>query len=132
MITPSKKSPGRIAGDAADLIQALNHATFSPSALPYPPLVSETAQAVVRLVDRIPQSLEQLTAAVRLHAATGLIRMDDGIDPTEAAGQVIEALNEAVHAAGKLSGSLHRAASVLFSMGTAETQLRTSQKEVDV
>ncbi|MFD4996958.1 hypothetical protein [Streptomyces buecherae] len=117
---PKTKTPAQLAGTAAEAIRALNHVTLNSKALPYPPHVSETVQALVAMVDRLPQALQQISGAVRRHAEHGLIRMDDGTDPAKAAGEVSSYLADAIDDVDKLSVSLHVAASVLFHMGTAE------------
>ncbi|MFG3512175.1 hypothetical protein [Streptomyces bobili] len=120
---PKPKTPAQIAGAAAEEIRALNHVTLDPKSLRYPPHVSETAQALVQMIDRLPQALLQVSEAVRRHASQRLIRMDDGTDPAKAADEVMNNLADAIRDVGQLSTSLHFAASVLFHMGTERRDL---------
>ncbi|MFF3159160.1 hypothetical protein [Streptomyces sp. NPDC057910] len=84
--------------------------------------VSEVAQPLAVMIDRLPQTLDQLSAAIRRHLAEGMIRMDDGTDPGSAAAEVLRHLGEADDKARALSDSLHKAASTLFHMGTTEAK----------
>ncbi|MFC1403182.1 MULTISPECIES: hypothetical protein [Streptacidiphilus] len=106
------------AQSAASAIREINHETFDQRSLPFPPMISEIVQPLVNMLDRLPQTLEQLAVAVRRHQAAGLIRMDDGTDPEEAAASVVRQLGAASEALQEGSALLHRAASTLFSFGT--------------
>jgi hypothetical protein len=108
----------RQASNAAAAIREINHETFDKRALPYPPMVSEIVQPLVTMLDRLPQTLEQLARAVHRHQADGLIRTDDGSDPDEAAAYAIRYLGQANEILQEGSKSLHRAASLLFHFGT--------------
>ncbi|WP_411143140.1 hypothetical protein [Streptomyces sp. x-80] len=112
----------RHASDAAAAIREINHATFGPEALRYPPLVSEVTQSLTVMLDSLPQTFDQLSAAIRRHLSEGLIRMDDGTDAGSAADEVLRYLGEAGDGARALSDSLHQAASILFHMGTTEAR----------
>ncbi|QHC26403.1 hypothetical protein [Streptomyces sp. GS7] len=112
----------RHAADAAAAIREINHGTFGREALPFPPQVSEVAQPLAVMVDRLPQTFDQLSAAVRRHLSAGLIRMDDGTEPDQAAKEVLQHLGDAQDSVRALSDSLHKGAAVLFHMGTAETE----------
>lgn len=106
------------AQSAALAIREINHETFDSRSLPFPPMVSEIVQPLVSMLDRLPQTLEQLAVVVRRQQAAGLIRMDDGTDSEEAATSVVRQLGAASEALQEGSQLLHRAASTLFSFGT--------------
>lgn len=115
-------STARLAADAATAIGEINHTTFSPDALRYPPQVSEVTQPLATLVGRLPQTVDQLASAVRRHLSAGLIRMDDGTDSGEAAEEALRHLGEAQDCVRAFSDSLDKAASILFHMGTVEAK----------
>ncbi|MFE2911287.1 hypothetical protein [Kitasatospora indigofera] len=106
--------PAAIARTARDAVEALNHATGLAN-IPAP-ATSATTQALLSLVQRLPQTVEQLADAVLFQAKRDGIRMDDGSDPIEAAIQVRAALLDARCELGAAADSIQRAASHLFHM----------------
>jgi len=113
-----ERSAAQLATDAAAAIRSINHALSDPAALSYPPHVSEVAQPLTQMIDRLPETLDHLSTAIRHHLAKGLIRMDDATSPHHAATETLKHLGKARTDARTLSDSLHRASAVLFHMGT--------------
>ncbi|MEU8887342.1 hypothetical protein [Streptomyces sp. NPDC048442] len=103
---------------AAYAKQRLNRETSNLDSLLTPPHVSEVVQSLTQLTDRLPQTLDQLAAALRRQHAEGLVRMDDGSPAGPAAEKFLHHLGEARLHARTLSDSLHKAASPLFHMGS--------------
>ena len=106
--------PAKAARDAAEAIRKLNHASLNQQ-LPAP-VISSTVQALVQLVDRMPQALEQLGRQLRQRRAEDAIRMDTGENPAVAVAEAMVALDDAVQHLADVSRSLHLAASPLFHM----------------
>ncbi|QNP71591.1 hypothetical protein IAG44_20590 [Streptomyces roseirectus] len=113
-----ERSAAQLAADAAAAIRSINHALSTPTTLPYPPHVSEVAQPLTQVIDRLPETLDHLSTAIRHHLVKGLIRMDDATSPDGATGEALKHLGEARNGARTLSDSLHKAAAILFHMGT--------------
>ncbi|MET8980992.1 hypothetical protein ABZX85_35855 [Streptomyces sp. NPDC004539] len=113
-----ERSAAQLANDAAAAIRSINHALSTPMALPYPPHISEVAQPLTQMIDRLPETLDHLSTTIRHHLAKGLIRMDDTTSPHDAATEALKHLGQARNDARTLSNSLHKAAAVLFHMGT--------------
>jgi hypothetical protein len=106
--------PAKAARDAAETIRKLNHATLNQQ-VPAP-VLSSTAQALCALVDRLPQTLEQISAQLKQRHAHGEIRMDTGENPAAAVAETTVALEDTVQHLADVSRSLHLAASPLFHM----------------
>ncbi|MEU5547645.1 hypothetical protein AB0G85_35695 [Streptomyces sioyaensis] len=68
------KTPGRLATEAADAIRALNYKTLNDS-YEDPPAAGEAAYALKPLVERMPQALQQLDAALLRFDANDAIRI---------------------------------------------------------
>ncbi|MDH6122002.1 CHASE3 domain sensor protein [Kitasatospora sp. GAS204A] len=109
-----KTDPAKAARDAAEAIRKLNHATLNNAVSA--PMVSSITQALLQLVDRLPQTLEQLGQQLKQRQAEDAIRMDTGEKPADAVADVLAALEDALLDLGDLSNALHRAASPLFHM----------------
>ncbi|MDX3385903.1 hypothetical protein PV682_31255 [Streptomyces niveiscabiei] len=117
-VSASERSAAKLATDAATAMRNVNHALSTPTALRYPPHVSEVAQPLTQVIDRLPQTLDHLSTAIRHHLAKGLIRMDDATSPGNATAEALKHFGEARNDARTLADSLHKAAAVLFHMGT--------------
>lgn len=71
------RTPGQIADAAAEELRSLNHRTLDAKAFTQPGDVSETVDALTRVVQYLPQALRQAQAALeRLHEEER-IRLDD-------------------------------------------------------
>jgi hypothetical protein len=106
--------PSKAARDAAEAIRKLNHATLNQK-VPAP-VISSIAQALCGLVDRMPQTFEQLGHQLKQRRAEDAIRMDTGENPAAAVVEAMVALDDAVQHLAAVSRSLHLAASPLFHM----------------
>ncbi|MET8571869.1 hypothetical protein [Streptomyces sp. NPDC004783] len=58
------RTPAEIARNAAEEIRALNHVTLNTKAYETAPAVSEVVSALVTLVERMPQALQQAEAGL--------------------------------------------------------------------
>jgi hypothetical protein len=122
------RTPITAAQDAAYNIRELNHLTLCGPALSAPQ-ISSVMQALVQLVDRLPQTLEQLGQHLEKRLSEDAVRMDTGQPPAQAVAEVLARLAEARvltepanyekygMPAGPLSNAVHSAASLLFAMG---------------
>lgn len=72
------RTPAQIANSAAEEIRALNHRTLDPRAYTQPADVSDVVNALMTLVQRIPQALTQAETALRVQEERGAIRLDYG------------------------------------------------------
>lgn len=70
----------------------------------------------MQLVERLPQTLEQLGTQLRQRQAEGAIRMDTRENPAAAVAETTLALDDTVQHLADVSRSLHQAASPLFHM----------------
>lgn len=111
------REPNVIGFSAAEEVRALNHATLDPAAFPFAGTVSDTANAIATLVQRLPQSCEQMSAGLRALEEQHAIRMADGSDVTEQVGTVLRALLNAQEALTAAHGALREATGPLSSMG---------------
>ena len=121
-------TPADTARAAAEAIRQLNHETLRAGSMTAPE-ISRTVSALVDLVDRLPQTFEQLSSHLARELAAGQVRMEDERDPSAPVAQVLAGLKEAAaltsaehrtaygDPAGKLSAALHDASGWLFSMG---------------
>lgn len=113
--------PVEVVREGAEAMRAYNHLTIEKGGFESAPRVSAAVQALVTMVQRMPQGLEQTRWAVGRFAAGGQIRMDDGSEPAEAAEQVEKILGAAEKQAQALAATLEQAAGVLFHMGAPHT-----------
>ncbi|MFB6518727.1 hypothetical protein [Streptomyces sp. NPDC056401] len=109
-------TPSQHAVAAADAIQLLNRSLLDTKDISAPE-ISATVQAVIRLVDRMPQALSHLSARLVREQKAERIRMDDGSDPAKAAMWVETFLTDAETDVVDAAKSLHAAGSLLFKMG---------------
>ena len=100
------KTPGQLATEAAEAIRALNHRTIDAESYDTPPSVGGAAYGLRTLTERLPQSLDQMEAALLRFEAEDGIRMDDGTDPTYAVAECAAALAVARQHLGQLLGEL--------------------------
>ncbi|KIQ67035.1 hypothetical protein TR51_06510 [Kitasatospora griseola] len=105
----------QLARDARDLIEHINRATAGPVDIPAPQ-ISATTQALLSLVQRLPQAIEQLGWALDRQARADAIRMDNGTEPEAAVATVKNALADTVSALNETAEHLQHAATPLFSM----------------
>ncbi len=111
---PKQPDPAKIARTARDAVEQLNHATATPD-IPAP-IISATTQAVLSLLQHLPQTIEQLNWALAARQRSYEIRTDNGTDPAAAVREVDEAMRATVGALEAASSALQRAATPLFSM----------------
>lgn len=71
------RKPSTIASAAAEEIRALNHASLDRKAFENPADVSDTANALLQLLERLPQALSQLEAGLLELSDNQRIRLDD-------------------------------------------------------
>jgi hypothetical protein len=112
-----KRSPSTIADAAAEEIRALNHRTLDSKPFTQLGDVSDTANAIATLVQRLPQTLGQVEAGLRALHEREAIRMDDG---TAAGVQVANALSALYDARDYLRlahSALQRATGPMSHMG---------------
>ncbi|MDH6125954.1 hypothetical protein [Kitasatospora sp. GP82] len=110
-----KPDPAKRAQTAAEAIRELNHITLDQRISA--PVISTTTQALCRLVDGLPQTLDQLARQLKTRQKERAIQMDTGEDSEAAVAEVAKSLEDSVLYLGRLSNSLHAAASPLFHMG---------------
>lgn len=83
------RTPAQIADAAAEQLRALNHRTLDAKAFGQPGDVSETVDALARVVQYLPQALRQIEAGLeRLHDEQR-IRLDDK-PPAETSQQDVQ------------------------------------------
>ncbi|MEW2402175.1 hypothetical protein [Streptomyces sp. NPDC046862] len=118
------RTPAQIANAAADEIRTLNHRTIDRKAFEQPGDVAATVEALTRLVQGLPQSLQQLEAGLNKLHDDQRIRLDDL--PPEAVSQqemrrrvvtVTSALQEARVTLSRLDHQLKWAVAPLSHMG---------------
>ncbi|MFJ8657484.1 hypothetical protein ACIRNU_34740 [Streptomyces rochei] len=80
------RSPSQIARSAAEEIRALNHRTLSPKVYTEPADLANTADGIVTLLERLPQTLKQLRGGLRMLEEVMEIRTDNGQEPHVAVG----------------------------------------------
>ncbi|MFG2359411.1 hypothetical protein [Streptomyces sp. NPDC048521] len=71
------RTPSQIANAAADEIRTLNHRTLDPKVFTTPSEVADTLNALTRLLQTLPQSLQQLEAGLELLDENQQIRLDN-------------------------------------------------------
>lgn len=98
------RTPSKIAGESAEQVRALNHRTLDTKAFSQPGDVSDTANGIATLLERLPQALEQLEAGLTQLHHDGRIRLDT--KPLGATSQQ-DILNEVVTVTSALSDARH-------------------------
>ncbi|MFF2612666.1 hypothetical protein [Kitasatospora sp. NPDC058046] len=111
---PRKTDPAAVARTARNAVEKLNHATLA-AGIPAP-VVSSATQAVLGLVQHLPQTLDQLGGAIQARHREGRIHMDDGTDPAAAALEITAALGDAVRALEQAATAIQRASGPMFHM----------------
>jgi hypothetical protein len=72
------REPHQMASAAAEEIRALNHRTLdADKAFTYPGQVSDTANGIATLLERLPQALRQMEAGLEQLRDDNAIRLDD-------------------------------------------------------
>lgn len=110
--------PAQAASEAAAAVRTFNHLTYKIGWAPNPGDVSDVANALQWLADRLPQALTQLYAELDRLDQAGVIRMDDGTDPVEQAGRALVGVERARALAQQLGSALGAVAGPLSHMGT--------------
>ncbi|MFJ8628948.1 hypothetical protein ACIRD3_39710 [Kitasatospora sp. NPDC093550] len=125
-------APYAAARQAAEAIRQLNHDTLNASEMTAPE-ISSAVRALMEMVDRLPQTFEQLIHHLEKQQQAGAVRMEDGRDPAEPVTKVVTALREAVGITeppnrdewgtpgGPLSLALAEAGGWLYNMGAVST-----------
>lgn len=118
---PKSPEPRTIARDAASLIRDLNHTTIDLASMPYAGEISSTVLALIELVDRLPQTLDQLGDGLRSVEERGQIRLDHDADVHQEVVMALKGLSDAREALGPVSKALNDASGPLFHMGAPYT-----------
>lgn len=118
------RTPSQIANAAAEEVRALNHRTLDTKAFKQPGDVSDTAIAVASLLERLPQTLQQLEAGLVQLQHADAIRLDTkplaGTSPQDIADEVAavtSALSEARRMLGAARTAMREATGPLSHMG---------------
>lgn len=118
------RTPAEIASAAAEETRALNHRTLDPKAFTQPGDVSDVANAVATLVQRLPQTLQQLEAGLEALYDHDAIRLDDiregyasQKDISDRVSAVRSALRDAREDLSQAYATLQRATGPLSHMG---------------
>ncbi|MFE0207031.1 hypothetical protein [Streptomyces sp. NPDC058985] len=115
------RTPPEIARSAAEEIRALNHVTINAKAYETAPAVSEVVSALVNLIERMPQALQQAGAGLEALHDRDQIRLA-GADSTsralaEAVANVTVSLDYARNDLESVLRELKAAAGPLDNMG---------------
>jgi hypothetical protein len=128
-----KPTPAQVAIQAAEAIRTLNHLTLNQTDLSAP-AISSIVQGLAELLDRLPQTFEQLARQLGKRDADGLVRMENGmparpyvievIGSLDSAAKLVAPANYATYGApaGQLGAAVHNAASLLYNMGAPWTE----------
>lgn len=111
------RTPSTFANAAAEEVRALNHGTFDPHAFEEPSDVYSTVSELTRLVQYLPQAIEQTWKSLRAMEEAGAIRMDDDSDVQARVNEARLALSEARRLLATGGGYLDRATQILSHMG---------------
>lgn len=111
------RTPSQIGNAAAEEIRALNHRTLDPKAFTQPGDVSDVANAIGTLMQRLPQTLQQMEAGLRELAERGAVRMDDGTDVEDRVEAALVWLAATREQVGLASSEFQKATSPLSHMG---------------
>jgi hypothetical protein len=101
-----KRTPPQISNAAAEEVRALNHRTLDPKAFAQPGDVSDVVNALMVLVQRLPQALQQAEAGLRALEGRDAIRMDNGYGSQQ---ELAAAVSNAVFGMSEARGFLERA-----------------------
>ncbi|AXE23547.1 hypothetical protein C0216_08795 [Streptomyces globosus] len=110
-------TPSGYAATAADGIRALNHTLINAKAVPAPEL-SATVQALITLLDRLPQALSSISTHLVREQKAERVRMDNATDPAAAVIDVDTHLTDAEADLADVTAHLRQAGALLFAMGT--------------
>lgn len=114
---PTHPTPATLAGNAAEAVRSLNHATqLIKGELTYPSDAYDVVASLKTLTQRLPQSFDQLAAFVERLGKTGNVTADHG-DPDEHVSEARSALASAYLVAETLTEHLDRAHSALSPLG---------------
>jgi len=109
----AKGSPAALAGQAAEAVRALNHATLPGSGgLVFPADAYDVTGALSVLASRLPQALAQLLAFLRSEVKAGrvvIIAGDHAGDPAAVLAAVTASLDSAAASARRLHQALDAA-----------------------
>jgi len=112
-VTGPALSPARLAGDAAESVRALNHATLpGTSGLIYPADAYDVTGQLALLASRLPQALAQLLTFLRSEVQAGrvvIVSGDQAGDPAAVLANVTASLDQAVASARRLNRALDAA-----------------------
>ncbi|MEU4953442.1 hypothetical protein ACFYN3_35565 [Streptomyces lavendulae] len=112
-----EKSPAALAGEVAQAIRNLNHATLNAKTLAAPE-ISSTVQELLLAVDRLPQALYQLSARLVREQQAARLRMGDSRDPDRSVVEVETYLADAEADLGDVAEHLRKAGALLSAMST--------------
>lgn len=111
------REPRTIANAAAEEVRDLNHVTMDPKSMPYPIDIAGAAIGVNALLQRLPQSLEQLGTTLQRMEEAEEIRMQDGSSSQEPVSRVLRALLNAREGIAVAQSAMHTAVNELGQMG---------------
>ncbi|BBG20739.1 hypothetical protein RVR_P1125 (plasmid) [Actinacidiphila reveromycinica] len=112
----TKTDPAKLARQARDLIEQLNHVVLNDARALSAPVLSETVQVLKQLVERLPQAFEQTADVLEMLAEQDKVVVD-GQDPKAAVAEVAAELRAAGAGSQQLAKELANPASALFLMG---------------
>jgi len=105
--------PAALAGEAAEAVRALNHATLpGTSGLTFPADAYDVAGQLALLASRLPQALAQLLAFLQAEVKAGrvvIVAGDQAGDPAAVLAAVTASLDSAVASARRLHQALDSA-----------------------
>jgi hypothetical protein len=118
------RTPSQIANAAADQVRQLNHRTLDPKAFTQPGDVSDVADSVATLLERLPEALAQMQAGLCALEEHDAIRLDDvppgsvsARDVSDRVAIVQSALGDAREDLSRAHATLKRATGPLSHMG---------------
>jgi hypothetical protein len=109
----TSSSPAALAGQAAEAVRALNHATLpGTGGLIFPADAYDVTGQLALLASRLPQALAQLLAFLQTEIAAGrvvIVSGDHAGDPATVLAAVTASLDQAVASARRLHQALDAA-----------------------
>lgn len=127
---PRNPDPCQIAREAVTAIRELNHATLDLTTMPVAGEISTTVIALIDLIDRLPQTLDQLAAGLRDVQQRDQIRLDHDGDLQAEVQAALKGLQDAQEALPAVSKALGEASAPLFHMGAPYTPSGDDEDDV--
>lgn len=111
------REPAAIVDSAAEELRALNHRTIDLHAFQEPADVYRVVNELTRLVQYLPQAIEQAWKTLRAMEEAGAIRMDNDTDVNAEMEKAWKQLSEARRLVATGGGFLNDATQTLSHMG---------------